>query len=811
MAACDPGASLFDGEGEVRRLLRSVDWTVNPLGPVASWSPALRVMVESVLHAAFPMVINWGPEFIAIYNDAYVEHLGRRHPHSLARSAPNIWPEAWDWLGPRMERVVRDAQTLRFADDLQILQRNGYQEECYFTFSHSPVVDIDGSVGGVLTIAIETTRKRLSERRSEALRDLRELATTTDQAAPLDICRAALLALRKYRASVPFAAVFLAEAGGRSRLRDHYGFAPAAFKTSGGVGPVSFDEQLHRVIESGHPEVVTGLRSRNPGAFEPSPLGPLPPDVAVILPLSESRQHHAIGAVVLGVNPYRVLDEDFQDFLSLVGRQLRVALTDAAAQQSDRHRLEVMADLDRAKTEFFQNVSHELRTPLTLLLAPLQDLLAEVADEPGRRRDDLLAAVRAAQRLRLMVDALLDFSGAEAGILQPDQRPHDIGAITGEVASMFRSSAEHAGLRYVVDLPAAPLTAMVDKAMWSTVVTNLLSNAVKYTPSGQIEVRLRSAGCHAVLTISDTGLGIGEDEQGRVFDRFHRAAPSESGPGTGIGLALVMDLIRAHHGQVQLQSKPGSGTTVTVTVPVGVPPSPVPDQLNRNALESTSPRPGLLLVEDDADLRAYLTRLLTDDGWRVQAVPDAETALTAAVAPEARIDLVLTDVMLPRRSGLHLVASLRRSPRTARLPILVLTGRGGPDAVDQGLAAGADDYLTKPFSSGELLARVRASHELHQLRERAVHEAENRVQIVREGLESNRTIGAAVGIVMVTHRLTAEQGFRLLVAASQNLNVKLRDVAAIVTNAGALPFRPTVIDDLIQRSVREDGSAVSHR
>ena len=206
-------------------------------------------------------------------------------------------------------------------------------------------------------------------------------------------------------------------------------------------------------------------------------------------------------------------------------------------------------------------------------------------------------------------------------------------------------------------------------------------------------------------------------------------------------------------------------------------------------------------MEDDADLRAYVTRLLTDDGWAVHAVPDAETALTAiASGPHPDVpDLVVTDVMLPGRSGLQLVGDLRDDPATARVPVIVLTARHGDQATAEGLAAGADDYITKPFSSQELLARVRATHELARLRETAVETAETKAEQIRAALDSNRVIGTAVGIVMATYRLTAQQGFDLLVKASQHSNRKLRDIAADVTATRTLPMRPTMIDDLLIR------------
>ncbi len=549
------------------------------------------------------------------------------------------------------------------------------------------------------------------------------------------------------------------------------------------------------MIAAGKTEEITGLREQFRDALLPGPLGPLTPDTAVVVPLTISGRAAPIGALVLGVNPYRRLDGEYRAFFTLISRQIRVALTDTVAYEGERTRAQLLADLDRAKMEFFQNVSHELRTPLTLLLAPLQDLLAAAGERYSPERDDLEAAVRAAQRLRGMVDALLDFAGAEVGTLNPDRQPTDLAGLTADVASMFRSTAEHAGLEFGVELPATPVTARVDRAMWTTIVTNLLSNAVKYTQHGSITIRLHTADGQAMLTVSDTGAGISPDQQQRVFERFYRAG-AEATEGAGIGLALVADLVHAHLGQIDVVSTNENGTTFTVTVPLAIDAGRAGAEQPTAAADGT-PLPQLLLVEDDSDLRAYLTRLLTADGWSVRAVPDAETAMEAMDLPDRPVDLVITDVMLPGRSGLYLVEQLRHSSRNDRLPIIVLTARHGTSATSEGLAAGADDYITKPFSSQELLARVRANHELARLRQSAVDQAEERAGQVREALDSNRVIGTAVGIVMTKYKLTAAQGFTLLVNASQHTNRKLRDLAADTVQNQKMPLRPTVTDQLL--------------
>jgi signal transduction histidine kinase len=467
-----------------------------------------------------------------------------------------------------MHQVTQQGRTLRADDEQLLMERNGYPEEVYFTYSHSPIVDVDGSTAGMLTVSTETTAKVLYERRMRVVRELGGLSIA-EAGRTSETCRAALQVLRTARETMPFAVAFLREEGGATRRVADYGLAPdACLPGITETGPESPAGVVDRVIATGHTEEVTGLREF-PDALLPGPLGPSTPDTAVVVPLTISGRAGPIGALVLGVNPYRRLDGEYRSFFTLIGRQISVALTDTVAYEGERVRAQLLADLDRAKMEFFQNVSHELRTPLTLLLAPLQDLLAAAGNQDSPERDDLEAAVRAAQRLRGMVDALLDFAGAEAGTLNPDRQPTDLAGLTADVASMFRLTAEHAGLEFTVDLPPSPVTARVDRAMWTTIVTNLLSNAVKYTQQGAVRIRLDTADGQAVLVVSDTGSGISPDQQQRVFERFYRAG-AEVTEGVGIGLALVADLVHAHLGQIDLVSTNGNGTMFTVTVPLAV-------------------------------------------------------------------------------------------------------------------------------------------------------------------------------------------------------------------------------------------------
>ncbi|MEJ8853485.1 ATP-binding protein [Variovorax robiniae] len=432
-------------------------------------------------------------------------------------------------------------------------------------------------------------------------------------------------------------------------------------------------------------------------------------------------------------------------FITAEGRDI----TEKKAQEREIARQrEELARLDEVKTRFFANISHEFRTPLTLMLGPLEDALLD-GDEPlsARQRERVEIAARNGLRLQKLVNTLLDFSRVEAGRIQAAYQPVDLPALTRDLASSFRSACEKAGLALAIHAPPLSQLVHVDREMWEKIVLNLLSNAFKFTLEGGITVDMREAEGQAVLRVSDTGIGISADELPRIFDRFHRVegAQGRTHEGTGIGLALVKELVELHKGTVSVESEPGRGTRFVVRVPFGsahlpqdrldaprtqastatraeafvsealrwLPedidatsgreaPPPVPD-------EAAATHPHILLADDNADMRDYLRRLLSPH-YELTCTANGEDAYQAA--RRQRPDLVLTDVMMPRADGFELLRMLRGDPELRTVPVVVLSARAGEEAKVEGLRRGADDYLVKPFSARELLARVAANIEL---------------------------------------------------------------------------------------------------
>ncbi|SEP01903.1 ATP-binding protein [Trujillonella endophytica] len=703
------GTDLFSGNSSTGRLMAALDWSHTPIGPVAGWPASLRFAVRTVLASRFPMILTWGAEYTQIYNDAYAELIGAKHPGAIGDDLRVTLAEGWSALQGPVEHAIATREPSWIPQLLLPLERAGYREEAYFTVSHAPAFGDDGEVAGMHAVCTEVTRQVLAERRQDLLRRVAGARGPLDDDAAA--VRAMCAAIAADPADVPFAAAWLAGADGGLGL-----------VASCGCDEPGLPARAGSVAE------LAGLPVP-PLAVRGGPLGD-PVTEAVLLPLTGGAGGDLVGALLVGVNPNRALDAEYRSFHELLAGQVAAAVVDARAYAAERSRAEALAELDRAKTAFFSDVSHELRTPVTLLLGPIADVLADSGDRlPEDVRERLSLAQRNGQRLRRLVDDLLEFASIEAGRSTAVRVATDVAALTAELAGVLRAAAERAGLRLTVDCPPLPRTAHVDPRMWEKIVLNLVGNAVKYTFVGGIAVALRGEDDRWTLRVSDTGVGIPADELPQVFERFHRGADrrARSREGTGLGLALVAELVDLHGGSVTVTSEPGAGSTFTVDLPYGEPDAGSPgtttpsDAATPAALTpwvevpvaSAAPEPhpagdtrtSVLVVDDNADMRAYLTRLLAPH-HAVRTARDGQEALEEI--GRGHPDLVLTDVMMPVVDGFDLLRALRGDEATRGIPVVMLTARAGQEAAVEGLEAGADDYLPKPFESAELLARVRA-------------------------------------------------------------------------------------------------------
>ncbi len=750
--------------------IRAKDWSATPLGPVEQWPQSLKTIVRIMLTSRQPIWIGWGPELVKLYNDPYKAIVGGKHPDALGQPASLVWREIWDVVGPRLQTTVEHDRGTYDEALLLIMERHGYPEETYYTFSYSPVPGDDGGVGGIICANTDDTRRIIGERQVKLLHML--AAETADAHTVEEACRLSLVNLAHNPHDIPFAMLYLLDqatqtvwlAGTTGIAEAHEAVPRSVALDAPGTWPFA------TVLREQKVEILANLDD----LFETLPTGAWQrsPHQVVIAPIAPAGQMGKAGVLVVGLNPFRRFDESYQGFIDLIAGQIAASIGNAQAYEGERKRAEALAEIDRAKTLFFSNVSHELRTPLTLMLGPIEDTLAEADTLAPDLREGMEILHRNALRLLKLVNTLLDFSRIEAGRAQALYEPTDLATLTADLASNFRAVIEKAGMHLRVDCPPLDEAVYVDREMWEKIILNLLSNAFKYTLAGEIAVTLQRQGNSVELSVADTGVGISAEELPHMFERFHRIAGSagRTFEGTGIGLSLVQELVKLHGGTISVTSTHGQGSTFTVSLPLGMAHLPqgriatrstrASTALNEqiyvneafrllagqeavidtppNALrvsddgqssgETQKARARILFADDNADMRDYLKRLLQSH-YTVQTVADGQAALAAL--EEFHPDLILTDVMMPKMDGIELLQALRANAQTKTLPVILLSARAGEEASIEGLQIGADDYLVKPFSARELLARIAAHLEiarLHRVTEHKINAERERVE-----------------------------------------------------------------------------------
>ena len=769
------------GGGEMGRRMRDHDWDESPLGAPERWPQSLKTIVRVMLDSRYAMWMAWGPELTFFCNDAYLPTVGLKRDWVLGARSDEVWKEIWPDIGPRIEHVLANGQATWDEGLLLFLERSGFSEETYHTFSYSPVYDDQIRIAGMLCVVTEVTERVIGERRLRVLRDLAAQAVGVESVE--DSCRRAVQVLAQYPNDLPFAALYLvgdqqARRAAVSRPLPEDWF-PQTLDLSPGENHWKLDELKiddSRRTVAGLPQL--GLRVH---------AGPWPDAVqnAVVLPIKSAAQERLIGVLIAGVSPRRAFDESYGSFLELIAGQVASAIANARAYEIERERAESLAQIDRAKTTFFSNVSHEFRTPLTLMLGPVEDMASD-PQLPAGIRNRLDVVHRNSLRLLKLVNSLLEFSRIEAGRVQATYQPTDLNMLTRDLVSTFGSAFELAGIELEQDLQPLSEPVYVDREMWERVVLNLLSNAFKFTLRGAIEVKLSQADEQAVLTVRDTGIGIPAEALPKLFDRFYRVegAQGRTHEGTGIGLALVHELIKLHAGSVSVESEVGRGTTFTIRLPLGQAHLPrerigasgplqlpasaarayvqealrwLPDSRSRSPvaelvirsdaearardLQARSVAGARILVADDnADMRAYVRELL-ESRYQVEVVPDGVAALEAA--RRSAPDLIVSDVMMPRMDGVEMLRILRADARLRDIPTILLSARAGEESVIEGLEAMADDYLVKPFSARELLARVSGQLQLANLRREAAVR-EQRLRLEAEALLREAPLGVYV-------------------------------------------------------------------
>jgi PAS domain S-box-containing protein len=773
------------GAGEMASMMRDFDWASTDLGPPGSWPQSLKTVVRIVLTSRYAMWMAWGPNLRFFCNDAYLPTVGIKRDWVLGSRSDKVWEEIWPDIGPRIERVLNTGEATWDEGLLLFLERLGFREETYHTFSYSPLADDGGRINGMLCVVTEETERVVGERRLATLSQLAgRLASARAESEVLDAIKEGMDAADK---DVPFSLLYLYDEQGALRLarassiESGHRAAPAVI-LPGGPWPHDIPDAGSLIVN----DLSAVVDARLPRGFWDKS-----PTQAVILPIVVKRQEKPVGCFISGLNPYRKYDEAYASFVELLAGQISASLAGARAFEEERRRADALAEIDRAKTLFFSNVSHEFRTPLTLMLGPVQDALN---DSSGCalapiQRERLDVAQRNSLRLLKLVNTLLDFSRIEAGRANANFQPTDLSGFTAELASNFHSATEKAGLKLEIECEPLPQRVPVDRDMWEKIVFNLLSNAFKFTFEGRISIQMHAAddGKSAELVVRDTGVGIPSYKLPRLFERFHRVENQKgrSFEGSGIGLAPVQELVKLHGGSLVAESEVGKGSSFKVSIPFASDqraadshdsePAAVPaasraeayveealswlqDSTTKLAVSQrdvASPDVGgktlhgrVLVADDNADMRAYIGRLLGAH-WDVDTAEDGNAAIEAIRKNPP--DLVVTDAMMPGLDGFGLLAAIRNDPELRDLPAIMLSARAGEEARIEGLQAGADYYLTKPFSARELVAQVNANLTLARVRSEAARDLRASEEALRRRTTQFETLlnEAPLGVYLV--------------------------------------------------------------
>ncbi|KQS34067.1 ATP-binding protein [Dyadobacter sp. Leaf189] len=747
------------GGGEMGERIRQFAWEQSPLGLPEAWPQSLKTCIRIMLSSKQPIWIGWGEHLIKFYNDAYIDIVRGKHPGALGQPASVVWKDIWRDIEPLLERSMHKDEGTYVESQLLIMERSGFPEETYYTFSYTPVLGEDGRPAGIICYNTADTDRIINER---SLRTMQQLDTLAQKKSEEEVYAQAARALVSNALDFPFAVIYkISDEGKRAEIAALSGIALEDFNTSHSIDLSSGSADYEAIAEAVHAQRIVESVVNTRWKMLPKGAWDVCPRQFVDVPIKSTNKKFPIAILTVGLNPYRKFDDAYRNFIQLIADQISLGISNAQAYEEERKRAKMLEEIDKAKTLFFTNISHEFRTPLMLMLSPLEELLNKPQiglDESEKHH--LEVTHRNAIRLLKLVNTLLDFSRIESGRNMASFVLTDIAAYTRNLAANFRSVIEKADLQLIVKTEPVANQVFVDKQMWEKIVFNLLSNAFKFTFEGTITVTVAPGDRGVVLTVEDTGVGISQQELPRMFERFHRIQNSggRTFEGTGIGLSLIRELILLHHGDIRVESEPGKGSRFIVTIPYGkdhldptrvfltdpgfddVTPSLYVEEAatllqpaaGPNAADNaTTATDTILVVDDNTDMRQHVQSLL-EKHYRTIPAENGVDALQKIA--EEQPSLILSDIMMPEMDGIELLRHVKDNPGSAQIPVVLITARAGEESKLEGIETGADDYLVKPFSSNELLARIKSQLKISKTRRQFTDELERAVKLRTEEL-----------------------------------------------------------------------------
>jgi signal transduction histidine kinase/CheY-like chemotaxis protein/HPt (histidine-containing phosphotransfer) domain-containing protein len=677
----------FPGSTEMHGRVNAHNWSTSPLGPVEHWSHSLKTLVGTVLASRYPMILSWGPQYTQIYNDGYSELIGRKHPDDLGADLRKSLEEGWDVLGPLVDSAIETGVATWIPALQLLLERHGYREESYFSVSHAPAMDDDGSKTGMLAICNEVTQQVIDERRLGLMRDI---SIESENHRDFETITARLLDVVSTNAlDVPFISLFLnhdddlrhAAGSNDAVLRD-----PSFWKSIG--------------LCNG---VASVLRIPADADFTGGPWGDAVQQ-AIAQPLAPPNTSSPIGMIVYGVSPNRALDTTYRSFFDTLTRQIAVSIGNVIAYQQERERVFALQELDRVKTAFFNNMSHEMRTPLNAIVGGSTLLAGTPLDATQIEYMQMIQT--SSNHLLSIINDFLDYAKLDARKVEYHQASFEIRTWLTDTIDLVsvRAQEKSLELRCHVD-DSVPRFGMGDEGRLRQVVLNLLSNAVKFTHSGSVSIYASHSGETLCFQVSDTGEGIPPDRIESVFEAFSQATSSVS-TGTGLGLSITRSLVEGMGGSVEVTSTLGAGSTFIVNIPVArtdTPPVVAPTDDYDTTFATRHPH-HILVAEDHPVNQKVITALLGRLGYSVDIADDGIQAVEMVLRND--YDLVLMDVQMPKLDGLTAARQIADAlPAPQRPRVVALTANARHEDREQALAAGMSGYMTKPITM-PVLART---------------------------------------------------------------------------------------------------------
>jgi signal transduction histidine kinase/CheY-like chemotaxis protein len=659
--------TFLSGGGEMGAMMRAHDWSRSPLGHPGSWPQALRTVVALMLNSAFPMFVAWGKDLGFLYNDAYVQILGEKHPASLGAPFHDIWREIWHDINPFIERALQGEATYMEKLPL-VVNRHGYDEQTWFTFSYSPVHDDSGRPAGVYCACVETTGQVLAERYRDE--ENKRLVTLFEQAPGI----IAVLRGPEHRFEITNKSYM--QMIGRSDL-----VGKTVREALPYVEGQGFFELLDEVYQSGTPFVGHSLPldvARGPGA-----------------PLER-----------------RYLDFIYQPIRDAAGEVVGIFVEGSDVTVRKQVEDELRA-ANRQKDQFLAMLAHELRNPLAPITTAAQLLKMGTLDARAVRNASEIIA-RQAEHMTDLVNDLLDVSRVTRGLVTLEKEELDVNAVVAAALEQVRPLIESKRHSLTMQLSGEPVHVLGDRTRLVQVLSNILNNAAKYTPpGGQIVLRVTAMDDRVVVTVTDNGIGIEPDVLPYIFELFTQAerTPDRSQGGLGIGLALVKSLVALHGGSVDARSEaPGRGSEFEICLPRMNTAEVAPMAASGETPAARAQPLRVVVVDDNQDAAQMLATLLEVQGHAVSVEYDGRGALLRARLERPHV--MLLDIGLPDTDGYALARQLRAIPELRGVTLVALTGYGQDQDRRMAQEAGFDHHLVKPADLAQvstILASVQRS------------------------------------------------------------------------------------------------------